>query len=110
MHITVTYIKDRIEIIITMNEEEVAPSVEVVEKAPPVSAEIQMIPVKSSNIASIGYRESDGTLQIKFLSTGKSYQYLSVPYYVWESLMMTESKGTFFGSEIKKVYTTIPLD
>lgn len=106
MDIKIDYIRNTVTITITMAEEEVAPSVEVIEKA---DAPIQMIPVKSSNIAKVGYRVADGTLQVQFKG-GRSYQYLNVPEYVWDSFMIADSKGSFFAAEIKLQYDAITLD
>lgn len=105
MDIKIDYIRNTVTITITLEEHEPAPAITVEKPLPP----IQRVPVKSSNIKSIGYRESDGTLEVEFKSQ-KAYQYLNVPHYVWDSFMMADSKGSFFSSEIKSQYDTITLD
>ncbi|MFC4739036.1 KTSC domain-containing protein [Flavobacterium ponti] len=59
--------------------------------------------VKSSNIASIGYDETTEILEIEFLSGG-IYQYLDVPYYMYEELMNADSHGKYFIAYIKDNY------
>ena len=54
--------------------------------------------VVSSNIKSVGHDGKD--LEIEF-STGKVYRYSDVPVQLYESMMAAESKGKFFGSNIR---------
>jgi hypothetical protein len=60
-------------------------------------------PVSSSNIASVGYDPASETLEVEFHSTGV-YQYLNVPLFMYERLMMADSVGIFFNAEIKNAY------
>jgi hypothetical protein len=62
-------------------------------------------PVNSSVIASIGYNVIHRTLEIEFHS-GKVYQYSQVPSYVYDELMETRSKGSYFSHYIRDKYTT----
>lgn len=62
---------------------------------------MQMIPVSSSNIASIGYQGS--TLHIRFHSGGL-YAYYNVPISVYNGLMNAVSKGRYFHANIKGRY------
>jgi hypothetical protein len=57
---------------------------------------VEMTPVSSSQIKSIGYRD---LLYIEFLN-GTVYSY-AVPKELYAKLMAVESKGKFFASEIK---------
>ncbi len=63
-------------------------------------------PVSSSNLLSIGYDISSETLEIEFITSGV-YQYLNVPQFMWESLMMADSKGRFFNAEIRNTYPCV---
>ena len=62
---------------------------------------MQMIPVRSSNIASVGYES--GTLHIRFHSGGL-YRYSNVPASVYQGLMSAASKGRYFHANIKGRY------
>jgi hypothetical protein len=59
---------------------------------------ISMLPVTSSQIKSIGYAGS--TLYIEF-NKGTVYAYSDVPESFFEALKASESKGIYFGKEIK---------
>lgn len=60
-----------------------------------------MIPVSSSNLASVGYDYDTATLHIQFLKGGL-YEYYGVPTDVYEGLLTAGSKGQYFDSVIKK--------
>jgi len=60
-------------------------------------------PVRSSNIASVGYE--NGTLEIAFVSGG-IHQYFNVPEHVYHGLMSATSKGRYFHDRIKNRYRT----
>jgi len=60
-------------------------------------------PVSSSNIASVGYQSTSGTLEIEFLSGG-TYQYFDVPEQVHIDLVSASSIGGFFARNIKNRY------
>jgi hypothetical protein len=68
---------------------------------------MEMQEVKSSNISSIGWDAQSG-LVVKF-STGKSYQYASVPFHVFSDLQEAPSKGQYFAANIKGRYEGIKL-
>ena len=60
--------------------------------------------VTSSNIESIGYEPGTMILEVEFTS-GRVYQYFSVPESVYESLMMNSSSvGETFDAEVKGSY------
>jgi len=56
--------------------------------------------VTSSDIASVGYDDVTGTLEIEFHTTG-IYRYFSVPKTVHDGLISTTSPGKYFLQHIK---------
>ena len=64
---------------------------------------IVRIPVDSRSLASVGYRASDGTLEIEF-KNGGLYSYHSVPSRYYRELMAAESKGTYFTRSIRNAF------
>ncbi len=62
---------------------------------------MEMIPVTSSNLASVGYDEDSLTLRVEFLN-GTLYDYYNVPKEVFLDLLNATSKGQFFNQNIKK--------
>ncbi len=56
--------------------------------------------VTSSAIASIGYEESSGTLEIEF-RTGTVYRYENVPENVYQGLVTASSKGLYFDQHVR---------
>jgi hypothetical protein len=56
--------------------------------------------VTSSDIASIGFDEASGTLEIEFHATG-CYRYFSVPKSLFDELLTTPSPGKYFLQQIK---------
>lgn len=64
---------------------------------------MNMIPVGSSDIASVGYEH--GTLYIRFHSGGL-YAYSGVPESVYQALMSASSHGSYFHAHIKNSYAT----
>lgn len=62
---------------------------------------MQMIPVSSSNLSSVGYE--NGTLYIAFHSGGL-YSYAGVPESIYHGLLNASSKGKYFHAYIKGVY------
>jgi hypothetical protein len=60
-----------------------------------------MIPVSSSNIASIGYE--NGTLYVAF-NRGGLYAYSGVPVSIYHGLMSASSHGSYLASHVKGIY------
>lgn len=60
---------------------------------------MERIPVKSSNIISVGYDPSAKTLEIEFNSG--VYQYFQVPQSVADELLAAPSVGKYFHANIK---------
>lgn len=65
---------------------------------------MEMIPVDSSNISSIGYDNNTATLKIVF-NNGRTYEYYSVPEYEFNNLLSAGSKGQYANQNIYKVYS-----
>ncbi len=62
---------------------------------------MNMTPVSSSNISSIGYE--NGTLYVCF-HNGGLYSYFDVPESVYHALMAAPSHGHFLAANIKGIY------
>jgi len=63
---------------------------------------MNMIPVSSSNIHSIGYDNSN--LYVRF-NSGATYRYINVPENLYKNLMNASSKGSYLDSYIKGAYS-----
>lgn len=66
-------------------------------------ATIKRIAMESSTIASAGYISERRILEIEFRS-GAVYRYKSVPKKTFAAFSKAQSKGRFFGSEIRGKY------
>jgi hypothetical protein len=62
---------------------------------------MEMVPVVSSNLESIGYDEPSQVLQVKFKGTGKTYSYTGVTPAAHKGLMAARSKGSHFATTIR---------
>lgn len=62
---------------------------------------MQRTPVRSSNIASIGWE--NGTLEVAF-HDGGVYQYSGIPESVYRAFLNAYSKGSYFHQHIKDRY------
>ena len=62
---------------------------------------MEMIPVSSTDLASIGYDIDTATLRVEFLKGGY-YEYYAVPNEIFEGLLSASSKGKYFNEFIKK--------
>jgi hypothetical protein len=71
---------------------------------PQISADLQ--PIDSSAIKALGYDEASQTLFVQMLSTMEVYTYQNVPGDVYQALMDSESKGSFYAQNIKGKYTS----
>ena len=65
-------------------------------------------PVKSSNIASVGYDSASRTLEVEFISGGV-YKYSSVAPATALAFRKSKSKGQYFASFIKNKFEGIKL-
>ena len=61
---------------------------------------MKRIPVKSSDIASVGYDEQTLTLEVEFKDKS-IYQYTKVPKYVYLELISADSKVEYFSRYIR---------
>lgn len=66
--------------------------------------DVDMIPVSSSNVESIGYNDRDQTLYVQFLS-GSLYIYKNVPSFEFENLRNAPSIGSYLNRNIKGAYS-----
>lgn len=64
---------------------------------------MNMVPVESSNLKTVGYDKVAKTLAVEF-HHGGVYEYYDVPAPVYERLLAAESKGKYFYAYIKGVY------
>lgn len=61
------------------------------------------IPVKSSNLRSVGFDPNVKILEIEF-TNGGVYEYYNVPESVYRELMAASSHGKYFHANISKVF------
>lgn len=61
------------------------------------------IPVRSSELKSVGYSPKERILEVEFHSGGV-YQYDFVPFEINNALMSASSKGRYYNSHIKGKY------
>jgi hypothetical protein len=66
--------------------------------------DIEMIPVVSSNIDSIGYDVDTQMLRVQF-NNGSVYEYMNVPAMEFEQLNSAPSVGAYLNRNIKGNYT-----
>ncbi len=66
------------------------------------------VPVKSSQIYSIGYDKDAGTLEVEFIS-GDIWQYLAVPLDIYQKLETASSKGKYYLQKIRGKYDSHKL-
>jgi hypothetical protein len=62
---------------------------------------MEMIPVRSSHIAAIGYDSRNTTLKVEFLDGGL-YEYYGISEMIFNDFKNAGSKGIFFDRNIKK--------
>lgn len=62
---------------------------------------MNMIPVSSSNLSSVGYENS--TLYVRF-HNGSLYSYSGVPESIYRGIMSAPSHGSYLASHVKNVY------
>jgi len=60
----------------------------------------EFITVESSVISNAWYKPSQGMLVVDY-ENGSSYEYINVPYFVFEGLRSADSKGKFINTHIK---------
>ncbi len=60
----------------------------------------EFITVQSSVVTNAWYKPSIASLVIDYRN-GSSYEYINVPYFVFEGLRSADSKGKFINTQIK---------
>lgn len=65
---------------------------------------MERIPVKSSNIKSIGYEPESQKLHIEFLGSGTVYEYSGVSAQKHANLMTAASVGSHFAKHIRNAH------
>lgn len=69
---------------------------------PKTYAHIDLRPVKSNKIKSVGYDASSKTLAVAFqYGAGAIYHYPDIEQKVFDDFMAAESKGSFFGKHLQ---------
>ena len=63
----------------------------------------EFITVQSSVIKNVWYKPSLASLVVDY-QNGSSYEYLDVPYFVFEGFRSAESKGRFINKHIKTTF------
>lgn len=64
---------------------------------------LQRQPVRSSNVASVGYDPTSRVLEVEFHSGGV-YRYLNVPEGAYQALLSAPSVGSYLNAKIKDRY------
>jgi hypothetical protein len=70
---------------------------------------MQITPVESSTLATVGYNEGCELLQLEFRSRAV-YQYFAVPAAVHSTLLAATSKGGYFNQAIRGRYGFVRVD
>ena len=60
----------------------------------------EYLTVKSSAVTSVWYKSSIASLVVDY-KNGSSYEYLNVPYFVFEGFRSAGSKGSFINKYVK---------
>ena len=69
----------------------------------PIPANIEMQPVDSSSLNSIGYDPEEAVLYVRFLNGGE-YSYAGVPDRIWQGLKTAPSHGHYLATMVKGKY------
>ncbi|MDE0158082.1 MAG: KTSC domain-containing protein [Gammaproteobacteria bacterium] len=64
---------------------------------------VEMIPVSSSNVAMVGYDETNEIVHVQFLN-GSEYIYKGVPRHDFDGLSNAPSIGSYLNRNYKNVY------
>ena len=64
---------------------------------------VEMVPVSSSNVASVGYDADNEIVHVQFLN-GSEYIYKGVPLHEFEGLRDASSVGSYLHRNYKNVY------
>lgn len=69
-----------------------------------MNPQIKLEPVKSSNIAAVGYDPNTTVLHVQFIN-GTTYQYVGVQQKTFQEMQNAKSVGSFFSTNIKANFT-----
>jgi hypothetical protein len=69
---------------------------------------MKLTPVKSSNLAAIGYEPKLKSLTVQF-HNGAAWEYFGVPASVWEGLRSAKSHGQYFHQNIRSDFKSNQL-
>ena len=69
---------------------------------------MKMAPVKSSNLAEVGYEDVTGILYVRFISGEGVHRYSNVPSALYNKLLASDSPGSFFHHQIRGKFTHTP--
>ena len=69
---------------------------------------MNMIPVKSSNLKSVGYDQTSKTLRVEF-NNGASWDYFGVAPNEHAEMMHAQSIGSHFHAHIKSKKNAVPI-
>ena len=72
--------------------------------------DIELTPVESSNVDSIGYSRKRYRLYVKFKNNPNIYRFEGVSKNTHTNFMKSESKGKYFYKHIKGKYTSTKID
>lgn len=64
---------------------------------------MKMISVCSSAMNAVGYDKETRRLVIEFVQ-GKNYDFHNVPQHVYDGLMNSSSKGSYYNNHIRNIY------
>lgn len=64
---------------------------------------MQLDPIESSMLASVGYDETLRALVVLF-NSGKAYQYMQVPPEIYQELLQSDSKGRYMLDHVIDYY------
>ena len=72
--------------------------------------EIEMVELKSSNIAAVGYSEVTSTLRVMFCGSKRTYDYSDVPKsHYYNMISETMSAGHYFYVNIRDKYVSVEI-
>lgn len=63
-----------------------------------------LTPVKSSNLAAVGYDAAQNVLHVQFKGKETVYEHRGVPKEIYELMMSADSIGSFYARNIKSNY------
>lgn len=64
---------------------------------------MELIPVSSSAISAIGYDQTSMRMKIRFIQ-GETYDFCRVPSHIYQGLMNSNSKGSYYNTHICDKY------